>query len=182
MINNIQDYISYFQQLANEHVEINDFYIMDINEPLMAMRGEMQYPALILNALAGNLLSRNLDCTLDQVKGGFLIVGHLAQLDDFTGEMELLRQMKAIGGEIIARMVHDVYKCELRAVKAIPGFDINTVQYQMIDGIFENGFGFLFNFTITSLMDLEYDATRWNKTEVVSDIYPDRTRGPLPHH
>ena len=168
----VRNYISYFQQLANEHKEIKNFYIMDINEPLMAMRGEMQYPALILNSLAGSLKAPNLDNTLDQIKGGFLIVGQLEQLDDFPGEMLLLEQMKQIGSDIIARMLHDMLKCEERAVKAIPGFDINSVQYHMIDQVFENGFGFLFNFNISTTIDLQYDADKWDSGKTISGKYP----------
>jgi hypothetical protein len=171
MATDVRDYISYFQQLADEHKEIKDFYIMDINEPLMAMRGSMQFPTLILNSLAGNFFAPNLDNTLDHVKGGFVIVGNLERLDDFSGEMLLLQQMKQIGSDIIARMVHDVWKCEPRAVKAIPGFDINTVQYQMIDQVFENGFGFMFNFTIATCIDLQYSASKWDATKTIAGKY-----------
>jgi len=168
----LRDYISYFQQLACEHKDIKDFYIMDINEPLMAMRSQMQYPALILNSLAGTLKAPNLDNTLDEIKGGFLIVGQLEQLDDFPGEMLLLQHMKQIGSDIIARMLRDMRKCEPRAVKAIPGFNINTVQYLMVDQVFENGFGFLFTFSILSTIDLQYDSTKWDAGKTIEGKYP----------
>lgn len=171
MTTDVRSYISYFQQLANEHTEILDFYIMDINEPLMAMRGEMQFPALILHQLAGKLEAPNLDNTLDSVNGGFMILGRLDNLDDFPGEMTMLQKMKQIGADIIARMIHDVWKCEELAQKAIPGFDLNTVQYEMIDQVFENSFGFIFTFTIKATIDLQYDESKWDETKTIAGKY-----------
>ena len=168
----LNDYLHYFKKLADEHVDIKDFYVMDINEPLIAMRDAIQFPALILNSLAGSLSAPNLDNTLDEIKGGFLIVGQLENLDDFPGEMALLQSMKQIGSEIMARMIRDVYKCEPLATKAIPGFKVNSVQYEMIDRVFENGFGFLFNFTIITTIDLQYDASKWDENKSIAGKYP----------
>ena len=44
----INSYVEYFRTLAREHKEINDFYMMDINEILDGLRSTVQYPALIL--------------------------------------------------------------------------------------------------------------------------------------
>ncbi len=48
----INNYVEYFRTLAREHKEINDFYMMDINEPLDALRSNIKYPALILTILS----------------------------------------------------------------------------------------------------------------------------------
>lgn len=168
----LNDYLHYFKTLADEHVDIKDFYIMDINEPLAALRGEMKYPVLILNALTGNFAAPNLDAVTDEIKGGFLIIGQLAKLDDFPGEMTLLQQMKQIGVDILARMLHDVWKCEPRASKAIPGFKVDSVTYQQIDQIFENCFGYLFNFTVMAPVDLQYDETKWDSEKEIENKYP----------
>ena len=34
----INSYVEYFRFIAREHKEINDFYMMDINEPLEVLR------------------------------------------------------------------------------------------------------------------------------------------------
>ena len=72
----INSYVEYFYTLANEHKEINDFYMMDINEPLAAQRSNIKYPVLILTSLFGNFEASNLDNILDSSNGGFLIIGH----------------------------------------------------------------------------------------------------------
>ena len=158
----ISSYVEYFRTLAREHKEINDFYMMDINEPLAALRSNIKYPALILTSLSGNFEASNLDNILDSVNAGFLIIGHLDQIDDFSGEMQLLSKMKQIGRDIIARMLEDHLKCELLALKAIPGFHINSVSYEMLGPVFDNDFGVMYSFKLLDCVGLEFDSTKWN--------------------
>jgi len=157
----INSYVEYFRNLAREHKEINDFYMMDINEPLDALRSKIKYPALILTSLSGNFEASNLDNILDVVNGGFLVIGHLDQIDDFSGEMRLVSRMKQVGTDFIARMLHDFMKCEPLAVKAIPGFNINSVSYEMLGPVFDNDFGVMFSFKLEDCLDLEFYSQQW---------------------
>jgi hypothetical protein len=157
----INSYVEYFRTIATEHKEINDFYMMDINEPLAALRSNIKYPALILTSLSGNFEASNLDNILDSINGGFLIIGHLAQVDDFPGEMVLISKMKQIGIDIISRMLYDHLECEMLAVKAIPGFNVNSVNLETLGPVFDNDFGVLFLFKIQDCLDLEYYPEKW---------------------
>jgi hypothetical protein len=157
----INSYVEYFRTLAREHKEINDFYMMDINEPLLALRSTLKYPVLILTNLSGSFEASNLDNILDSVNAGFLIVGHLDQIDDFSGELMVLARMRQIGTDIIARMLHDYLKCELLTMKAIPGFDVNSVNYEMLGPLFDNDFGMMFSFKIQDCLDLGYNLEIW---------------------
>jgi hypothetical protein len=158
----INSYVEYFRTLAKEHREINDFYMMDINEPLDALRSNIKYPTLILTSLSGNFEASNLDNILDLINGGFLIIAHLDQIDDFSGEMQLISKMKQIGTDIIGRMLHDQMKCEPLALKAIPGFNINSVNYEMLGPVFDNDFGVMFSFKLEDCLDLEFDTEKWD--------------------
>ena len=157
----INSYVEYFRTLAAQHKEINDFYMMDINEPLDALRSNIKYPALILTSLSGNFEASNLDNILDLINGGFLIIGHLDQVDDFPGEMALISKMKQIGMDIFSRMLYDHLRCELLAVKAIPGFNVNSVNFETLGPVFDNDFGLLFSFKIQVCLDLEYKQEQW---------------------
>ena len=158
----INSYVEYFRTIASEHKEINDFYMMDINEPLAALRSNIKYPALILTSLSGNFEASNLDNILDLINGGFLIIGHLDQIDDFSGELLVLGRMKQIGTDIISRMLHDYLKCELLTLKAIPGFNINSVSYEMLGPVFDNDYGVMYSFKLQDCLDLEFDPSKWN--------------------
>ena len=158
----INSYVEYFRNIASEHKEINDFYMMDINESLAALRSNIKYPALILTSLSGNFDASNLDNILDSINAGFLIIGHLDQIDDFSGELLVLARMKQIGTDIIARMLHDYMKCELLTMKAIPGFNINSVSYEMLGPVFDNDFGMMVSFKLLDCIGLEFDSSNWN--------------------
>jgi hypothetical protein len=157
----INSYVEYFRTIASEHKEINDFYMMDINEPLDALRSNIKYPALILTSLSGNFEASNLDNILDSINGGFLIIGHLDKIDDFSGEMQLVSWMKQIGTDIISRMLHDHLKCELFAPKAIPGFNVNSVSYEMLGPVFDNDYGMFYSFRIKDHLDLLYSSSKY---------------------
>ena len=45
--------------------------------------------------------------------------------------------MIQIGTDIIARMLHDHLKCEPLTEKAIPGFDVNSVSFEVIGPVFD---------------------------------------------
>ena len=91
-----------------------------------------------------------------------MIIGHLNQIDDFSGELLILGRMKQIGTDIIARMLHDHLKCELLTLKAIPGFNINSVSYEMLGPVFDNDFGVMYSFKLLDCLDLEFDPSKWN--------------------
>ena len=157
----INSYVDYFRTLAREHKEINDFYMMDINEPLDALRSSIKYPVLILTSLSGNFEASNLDNILDMINGGIMIIGHLNQIDDFSGEIQLVSKMKQIGTDVIARMLHDYMKCEPLALKAIPGFNVNTITYEMLGPVFDNDYGLLYNFRLQDCLDLRNNLDKW---------------------
>ncbi len=157
----ISSYIEYFRQIATEHKEINGFYMMDINEILDGLRSTVRYPALILENLSGSYMASNLDNPLEVINGGFLIIDHLPNPDDFQGEVAIIDQMKLIGQQVIARMLHDKMKCEPLTEKAIPGFDINTVTFEVVGPLFNNDFGVIMNFRIIDLVDLFINELLW---------------------
>jgi len=157
----ISSYIEYFRRLAAEHKDINGFYMMDINEILDGLRSTVKYPALILENISGSYLASHLDNPLEIIKGGFLIIDHLSNPDDFQGEVVIIDHMKQIGHQVITRMLHDHLKCELLAEKAIPGFDINSISFEVMGPVFDNDFGVLYSFKLEELLDLEYKEEMW---------------------
>lgn len=142
----ISSYIEYFRKIAAEHKEINGFYMMDINEILEGLRSTVKYPALILENISGSYLASNLDNPLEVINSGFLILDHLPNPDDFQGEVVIIDRMKQIGQQVIVRMMHDKMKCEPWAEKAIPGFDLNTVDFEVVGPVFYGDFGVMFSF------------------------------------
>jgi hypothetical protein len=78
--------------------------------------------------------------------------------------MQLVSKMKQIGTDIIARMLYDYMKCESLALKAIPGFSINSVNYEMLGPVFDNDYGVMYSFKYQDCLDLEYALSKWEKS------------------
>ena len=58
-------------------------------------------------------------------------------------------------------MLHDFMKCELLALKAIPGFSINSVNYEMLGPVFDNDYGMMYAFKLTNILKLEFEPMVW---------------------
>jgi len=72
--------------------------------------------------------------------------------------------LRQIGTDIFAMMLYDNLKCELLALKAIPGFNINSVSYEMLGPVFDNDYGMMYSFKLQDGLDLEYDPEKWKKS------------------
>jgi hypothetical protein len=95
---------------------------------------------------------------------GYFCSGHLDQIDDFSVEMQVVSKMKQLGTDFIARMLYDYMKCEPLTLKAIPGFSVNSVSYEIVGPVFDNDFGVIYSFKILDCLNLEYDHSRWVKS------------------
>jgi len=99
---------------------------------------------------------------LDSVNGVFLIISHLNLIDDFSSELLVLAKMKQIGTDIISRMLPDYMKCELLTLKAIPGFKVNSVSYEMLGPVFDNDYGMMFMYKLQECTDFTLIPSKWN--------------------
>jgi len=52
--------------------------------------------------------------------------------------------------------------CELLSVKAIPGFNINSLSYEMLGPVFDNDYEVMFSFKLLDCLYLEYDSEKWD--------------------
>ncbi len=168
---NVLTYIKYFQRLANRHPEINDFYVMDYNEPLAALRSGIKYPALILNSITGKYQEINADNVLVVSSCGFLIIDHLDNPDDFFNESLILDKTMRIGNDIITRMRGEMNNQEILLTwGGIGKFDLNTVKFEMMGPLFENDFGFNFTFNLKVPAYVDYDIFAqgmWQEARVI---------------
>jgi hypothetical protein len=135
--------------------------MMDINEILDGLRSTVKYPALILENLSGSYMASNLDNPLEVINGGFLIIDHLPNPDDFQREITIIDRMKVIGHQIITRMLYDKMKCEPLVEKAIPGFDLNTVTFEILGPIMDNDYGLSFSFNLSACLVMEDTPSIW---------------------
>ncbi len=72
------------------------------------------------------------------------------QVSKLTGQL----YCKAILTQSQNSLLADYLSCQPQAVKAIPGFDINSVSYELMGPVFDNDFGVVFSYTIIGLTSI----------------------------
>jgi len=156
-MNSPNAYISYFRNLASNHIPSLGFYIMDINEVLESLRSGIAYPAMILINYNGNLLLRNADNPINEVAAGFIIIDHVLEQDDFVSEQIALNNSWERGRRVLARMFYE----KLKGDEALAGFNLNTVKYEMMGPLFDNDFGFMFTWKVDNYFPVDFDKSLW---------------------
>lgn len=166
----ISDYVAYFEQLAREHKDIRHsetarhFFVMDINEVLGAMAdSSIQYPAVILNALSARIAGSSLDNTNEQINGGFLVIDHCQQIDNYESMVEAMANSHRIGLEFLQRIHYEIMKCEPLALKALPEWNIWNVATKMWGPVFDNDYGWHFEFPVVRPIELIFNPEKWDK-------------------
>lgn len=164
----IKSYVAYFEKLAREHKMIahsesnRSFFVMDINEVLgAAADSSLRYPALILNALSMRITGTNPDNSFESVLGGFIVIDHCDKVDDYNQVISAMARSRNIGYDILQRMHYDAKICEPLAIKVLTDFSITNVTAKMWGPVFDNDFGFHFEFPLNQLFELKYDPTNW---------------------
>jgi hypothetical protein len=163
----ISTYIEYFEKLAKEHKEIQHspsakhFFMMDINELLSATNSTARYPAIVLLKLTGKTIDKKEDNRLIAIEGGFLVLDHCKNIDDFAAELAILQKTFRIGMQMISRIAFDQEQPVPYSTKAIPDFNPDSVRWEMIGPVFENHFGIIYRFPVNLIADLEYNSSMW---------------------
>jgi hypothetical protein len=155
---NITNYIGYFKDIAGRHKDIQGFYIMDINELEGDVRSKLQYPALVLTALTGDIAAGNDDNILNNLKNGFIILQHVNELNDYKAEMDAMASSFQIGLQVISKIRHDVQTCS----NDLADIDMNSIKYEMMGPVYDNDWGVMFTSDIFyQVSDLVYNAAIW---------------------
>jgi hypothetical protein len=163
----ILTYIEYFEKLAQEHKEIlhgpasKHFFMMDINELLSSANSTAKYPAIVLLKLAGKAIDKKDDNPMVSIEGGFLVLDHCKNIDDFSAELSIFQKTFCIGMQMVSRIAFDQRQPVPYSFKALPDFDPDQVRWEMIGPVFENHFGIMFRFPVNLIADFEYDSSKW---------------------
>jgi len=163
----ITSYIQYFEKLAKEHKDIRHsstskhFFMMDINELLSATNSTAKYPAIVLLKLSGKTVDKKEDNPLVTIEGGFLVLDHCKNIDDFAAELVIFHKTYEIGMQMISRIIHDQRQPVPYSQKAITDFNPDSVRWEMIGPVFENHFGVIFRFPVNYSLVLKYDESKW---------------------
>lgn len=171
----IGDYITYFEGIAKSLVDIlhteesKRFTTLDIHEALNGMISDLDFNefCMLLTTYEGQLQQYDYESPIyHKSEGGFMIIKHVEQ-NDFRNQDNAYREAEIIGYKIIAKILEDKKKTARNSLcpELITTFDLNTVETLKVGPKFDNCFGMLFTFAITSNISkyVKYSVEDWNE-------------------
>lgn len=158
------DLISYFEQLAGEHVSIKHsaldkhFYRFELEEVLTGMARGIGCPALILEGYDFNYSESNSDNIRKKRSGAFILIDKLSDPKDFDRIHEIWDEMEEIGDDILVKMKADK---ESRLVPVLMGFNINECNGVPLSVAELGQHGIRVTFNLESAVNNIVDPDRW---------------------
>jgi len=145
--------ISYFEQLATDHVWINDFVHGDFDEILAEERSNIQYPALWMET-PEIPMDGDSDSYTQQYEGSFVIY-HAAPPDHQERRKSNLERCFLIARDVILRLMNDqendLYDFSIDSIRMEPVISYNN----------DNAQGWRVNYILKHQGFECYDADRW---------------------
>jgi len=169
MASKFSDLVTYFETLATEHIEIQHssaqkhFYRFEIEELLIGLATDINYPALILEGYDFNYADTISDNILKRRNGAFMLIGRISDSGDFSAIHALFDQLEEIGDDILVRMRADK---ALRTVPVLRDFAISESEGIPIKVTAHGQYGIRFTFSMKTAVNNTIDETRWNRSPV----------------
>jgi hypothetical protein len=165
-------YLNYFEQMARQLLQIGHsttkkrFARINIEEVLTGLRNSINLSdwCMFLESYEGKLILKADETAADIITGAFMIVKNV-QPDNFVQEAMVLDQSKAIGIKIVSRMILDKQKAYQGTAPAfMRGFDVSSVNYQKVGPLFDNAYGYRFEFSVLANENLLVSAEDWDES------------------
>lgn len=154
--------IDYFRTVSTNHKSIlhteseKHFFRYSLTEMLNSLRSSMEYPAIGLENISGNIDDLLSDNKRNAAQLAFILIKPCPLLD-FENQEEIMDEMFEIGIDILGKIHKD-----LHIDSPIKVFNFQDVDYSPIGPIFENHFGYRFAFTINNPAKIRFDGDKWN--------------------
>lgn len=159
-----KDLVSYFEQLASEHVEIRHtaldkhFYRFELDEILTGLATGLKFPALILEAYDFNYQESGSDNIRKKRSGAFILIDKVNDRKNFNRIHEVWDAMELIGDDILVRMKKDK---ESKLIPVLRDFRIEECE-GITFAISELGqYGIRFSFNMGSPVSNIVNTDRW---------------------
>jgi hypothetical protein len=155
--------VQYFESLARQHVGIQHtdtekhFYRFEIDEVLSGL-GNINYPALILEAYAIGYTDNKSDNILKNRKGAFILLDTVPDRGDHDAIHAVWDELEEIGDDILARIRADKQN---RNVSAVRNFDIGNTEVSIIANRVGNDYGLRYEFELGSVANTDVNPERW---------------------
>lgn len=150
--------IAYFNDLATQHLQLQDFYRFDLDEARTQLRSGLKLPCLMLESHSSDLETQtNQVTTFNNRTISFLVLDRAAQRDHDKIN-DIRDTAESIILDIISRMKRDNKD---RAHWLYNLFDVNSVVIDPGGPIFMDLYGYNVRLTLKNKETMVYDQTKW---------------------
>lgn len=162
-LNNIDEYIAYFEDMARRNKQLlhsvssKHFYAFDADELDTGFRGEIQYPALVLEYPESSFSGPSLSHIVEKLTGAFWVTTGSVSPNDTKAIKEALKKSKDIGYSIVSKMVQDFKD------RRVMYFNTDQVKMNKIGPIMDDLYFYRFEFYISVPVNNElcYSPEDW---------------------
>lgn len=147
------------KKLAHGKDERNTFFRFNINEIMENIRTGIDYPALGLENIEGNLIDFKADDVRNSVTVSFVVIKPVDMLD-FNGQEDVMDECYKIGMEVFSKMHKDAH---IRGT-IIQALQLQNARYIAVGPIFNNHFGYRFSVDInfSAMSEVYFKPADWN--------------------
>ena len=165
MNNNFSDLISYFENIAREHVSIQHtntekhFFRFELDEFLNGInRTDIAYPLLALEGYSFDYTDNKSDNIIKNRSGAFMLLDHCPDISDYQNVHDIWDRLETIADDILIRIKTDKRN---PLTPVIRGFEFSSVESRLIANEVGNSIGIRITFTISSPSPSDIDGSRW---------------------
>jgi len=164
-MNNFSKLITYFENIARSHVEIQHnenekhFFRFELDEVLNGInRTDVAYPMLILEGYSYDYTDNKSDNILKNRSGAFILLDHCPDISDYGKVHEIWDNLEAIADDILIKIKSDKFNPLASVVR---GFEFSSVESKLIANEIGNSIGIRITFTISSPVSTDVNDLRW---------------------
>ena len=164
-MNNFSQLITYFENLAKSHVEIQHtenekhFFRFELDEVLNGInRTDVAYPMLILEGYSYDYTDNKSDNILKNRSGAFILLDHCPDISDYTKIHEIWDNLESIADDILIKIKSDKRNPLTPVVR---GFEFSSVESKLIANEIGNSIGIRLTFTISAPVSTDVNINRW---------------------
>ena len=155
MNNTLPDFITYFRQLATEHVALKDFVLGPTQRIIAGSRNELSYPLLWLELPSMTLLDKDSTTPVGQ-RHAALVVLDSASVSDYADQDAKWASTEAIALDVLSRLRRD-YKA-----REFVSFELDGTVLEAVATLTQAGeIGWRFEFKLGDFVPLKHEPTRW---------------------
>lgn len=142
-----EQYISYFEDIANRHLSINWFYELDEDEILGGLRTSVKYPCMFLEIPTFGFADNRTNT--DSITPSGIVVLSSCPSNDIKRRKEILISHEEIILDIIRQLRQDDKTAKLH-------IDTNQISYSKVGPHWDNCYGWRLDLRYHKWVDLHY--------------------------